>query len=90
MRMADATNNVATPAGGVGAKAIIPSKNARRGKLYLLDAAGQPVATSVWLGITDGSSTELLEPPAVLHDGTAVITGNPATGAVKAAPKVPF
>jgi HlyD family secretion protein len=90
MRIADATNTVAAPAGGISAKATIPSKTARRGKLYLLDAAGQPVATSVWLGITDGSSTELLEPPATLRDGTAVVTGNPATGAVKAAPKVPF
>ncbi|WP_394787386.1 efflux RND transporter periplasmic adaptor subunit [Rhodoferax sp.] len=97
MRIADAaantssaTNTVAAPAAAASAGGTNPL-NARRGKIYLLDAAGKPVATSVWLGITDGSNTELLNPDAALKDGTAVVTGNPLAGAPRAAaPKVPF
>ena len=59
--------------------------------MYLLDPLGKPVATNICLGITDGSSTELIDPNAALHGGTAVVIGNPLAGAPRAgAPKLPF
>ncbi|MDR7377434.1 HlyD family secretion protein [Rhodoferax ferrireducens] len=98
MRIADAApaatsapNTVAAPADAASASGTKPVNPARRGRIYLLDAAGKPLATTVWLGITDGSSTELLDPDAGLKDGTQVVTGNPLAGAPRAnAPKVPF
>ncbi|BDT68589.1 macrolide export protein MacA [Comamonadaceae bacterium OS-1] len=91
MRIADATNTVAAPAGPTCTNGTISLNSPRRGRIYLLDAAGKPVATNVCLGITDGSSTELLSPDAGLQDGTAVVTGNPLAGAPRAsAPKLPF
>ena len=98
MRIADAApaatsapNTVAAPADAASASGTKPVNSARRGRIYLLDAAGKPLATTVWLGITDGSSTELLDPDAGLKDGTQVVTGNPLAGAPRAnAPKVPF
>nr|WP_315231225.1 efflux RND transporter periplasmic adaptor subunit [uncultured Albidiferax sp.] len=94
MRIADAAvapNTVAAPADAASASGTKPLNPARRGRIYLLDAAGKPLATTVWLGITDGSSTELLDPDAGLKDGTQVVTGNPLAGAPRVnAPKVPF
>jgi HlyD family secretion protein len=91
MRLPDAINTVATGAGTTCASGTISINSVRKGRIYLRDAAGQPVATPVCLGITDGSSTELVNPDAALQDGTAVITGNPTTGAPRAAPpKAPF
>ena len=97
MRIADtpnsinATNKIAAPAGGACAKGTISINSARRGRIYLLDGLGNPVATNVCLGITDGSSTELIDPDAALQDGTAVVTGNPLAGAPRlSAPKLPF
>ncbi len=91
MRIADATNTVATTAGATCAGGTISINPVRKGRVYLLDAAGKPVPTAVCLGITDGSSTELVAPDAALKDGTAVVTGNPTTGAPRAtAPKAPF
>ena len=51
-----------------------------RGRLYLPGEGGRPKALSVRLGITDGSSTELIVAPgspeaAELKEGAAVITG---------------
>jgi len=51
-----------------------------RGRIYLLDAQGKPRAYSVRLGITDGTSTELLVAPnapeaQALREGAAVIVG---------------
>ncbi|GAB3763703.1 hypothetical protein GCM10028796_17680 [Ramlibacter monticola] len=47
-----------------------------RGRIYLLDASGKPKAFNVRLGITDGSSTELLPPDAAeVKEGAAVIIG---------------
>jgi HlyD family secretion protein len=94
MRIAEppsATKKVAAPAGPTCANGTISSNTARKGRIYLLDAVGQPVATSVCLGITDGSSTELLNPDAGLQDGTAIVIGNPLAGAPRAsAPRLPF
>ena len=68
-----------------------------RGRIYLLGLDGKPVAYSVRLGISDGSSTELIiaedEPQAsVLKEGATAITGtsgarpSPAGGS----PRSPF
>jgi HlyD family secretion protein len=51
-----------------------------RGRIYLMGADGKPRAFNVRLGITDGSSTELLVAPggpnaADLQEGTLVIIG---------------
>jgi DNA primase len=51
-----------------------------RGRIYLMGADGKPRAINVRLGITDGSSTELLVAPggpnaADLQEGTLVIIG---------------
>ena len=70
-----------------------------RGRIYLLGADGVPLALNVRLGISDGSSTELLVVPgspasAQLQDGAQVIIGiksaatngnRPASG-----PRLPF
>ncbi|MBC7681628.1 MAG: efflux RND transporter periplasmic adaptor subunit [Ferruginibacter sp.] len=94
MRIADtatATNTVAAPAGATCASGTISINSVRRGRIYLLDPLGKPVATNVCLGITDGSNTELIDPDGALQNGTAVVTGNPLAGAPRAsAPKVPF
>ena len=57
-----------------------------RGKIYLMGADGKPKAYDVRLGITDGSSTELIVTPnspdaAELVVGAAVIVGTVNTGA---------
>ncbi len=91
MRIADATNTVAATAGAVCASGTISINTARKGRIYLLDAVGKPVPTSVCLGITDGNRTELVAPEGAWKEGTLVVTGNPATGAPRpAAPKAPF
>ena len=51
-----------------------------RGRLYLMGDDGQPRAYNVRLGITDGTSTELLVAPGspeaeILKEGARVITG---------------
>lgn len=60
-----------------------------RGRIYLLDAKGKPVAYNVRLGITDGVATELIVPPGapnadVLREGATVIIGVNAPGAAAA------
>lgn len=88
---ANATNTVAASAGTTCARGTNSINSVRRGRIYLLDAMGQPAATQVCLGITDGSSTELIDPDGALQNGTAVVTGNPLAGTPRAgAPKVPF
>lgn len=61
------------------------SRSVTRGRVYLQGVDGRPRAFNVRLGITDGSSTELLVSPGSpeaeeLKEGVAVITGvvNPA------------
>ena len=76
-------------------------RQATRGRIYLLGADGKPVAYNVRLGITDGSSTELLLSPsapeaALLKEGAIVITGTltPGTGSPGSSgpsgPRMPF
>jgi HlyD family secretion protein len=80
------------------------SRQNTRGRIYLLGADGKPVAYNVRLGITDGTSTELLLAPgapeaAVLKEGAAVIIGTVAAGtggaqapkpATPSGPRMPF
>ncbi len=56
-----------------------------RGKIYIMGANGKPAAYNVRLGITDGSSTEILVAPnspetSVLVEGASVIIGAVNTG----------
>ena len=74
--------------------------SALRGRIHLIDEGGRPRAYMVRLGITDGTSTEVLVPPdsplaAVLKEGAAVITavtGGPGAGRPLPAstPRLPF
>ena len=72
-----------------------------RGRIYLMGEDGQPRAYNVRLGITDGTSTELLVDPnspeaAVLKEGALVITGTVTPGSASAqsrpatGPRMPF
>ncbi len=77
-------------------------RTSTRGRIYLLGEDGKPKAFNVRLGITDGSSTELLAGPggqntAELTEGAVVIVGvqGPATGAAgsgrpSTGPRLPF
>jgi HlyD family secretion protein len=61
------------------------SRTATRGRIYLLGADGKPVAYNVRLGITDGTSTELLVGPNspnadVLKEGALVVIGTSTAG----------
>ena len=56
-----------------------------RGRIYLMDAEGKPKAFNARLGISDGTSTELIVPPNsgdadVLKEGAAIITGTVSSG----------
>jgi Spy/CpxP family protein refolding chaperone len=80
------------------------SRTATRGRIYLLGSDGKPVAYNVRLGITDGTSTELMVAPnspnaQVLKEGALVIVGTAVTGAANsnagggqrpAGPRMPF
>ena len=76
------------------------SRTSSRGRIYLLNAEGKPVAYNVRLGITDGTSTELLlqanSPLAeVMKEGATVITGvsggtGPAPANRSTGPRMPF
>jgi HlyD family secretion protein len=71
-----------------------------RGRIYLLDGDGKPKAFNVRLGITDGTSTELVGAPnsaegGELKEGALVITGvstpgAPPAGARPSGPRMPF
>jgi HlyD family secretion protein len=61
------------------------SRTSTRGRIYLLDADGKPVAYNVRLGVTDGTSTELLVAPNspnadVFKEGALVVVGTNAPG----------
>jgi HlyD family secretion protein len=69
-----------------GLVAAAANRQVTRGKIYLMGADGKPKAYNVRLGITDGSSTELIVSPnspdaAELKEGAAVIIGTVNTGA---------
>jgi HlyD family secretion protein len=76
------------------------SRTSSRGRIYLLAEDGKPKAFNVRLGITDGTSTELMvgsnSPDAgELKEGADVITGvtaraAPAPAARSAGPRMPF
>jgi len=79
------------------------SRQSTRGRIYLLGEDGKPVAYSVRLGITDGSSTELIvaanaPEAALLKEGAVVITGTVTPGSdsarlpcpASAGPRMPF
>jgi HlyD family secretion protein len=74
-------------------------RQSTRGRLFVPGADGKAVAYDVRLGLSDGTSTELLLPPnsplaEVFQPGATVITGQPsAAGAPKpagGAPRMPF
>jgi HlyD family secretion protein len=70
--------------------AAAANRQVTRGKIYLMGADGKPKAYNVRLGITDGSSTELIVSPnspdaAELVEGAAVIIGTVNTGATAGA-----
>jgi HlyD family secretion protein len=55
------------------------SRTVTRGRIYLMDESGKPQAVNVRLGISDGTSTELIVPPnspnaELLGEGKSVIT----------------
>ncbi len=74
--------------------ALVAEMGARtvtRGRLHVMDAQGKPKALNIRLGITDGTTTELLIGPnsplaEELKEGTVVITG---TVSSNNAPKAP-
>lgn len=79
--------------------ASMAGRQSARGRIYLMGADGKPVAYAVRLGISDGSSTELLIGPnapeaLVLKEGALVIVGTLSTGAAPggaaAGPRLPF
>jgi HlyD family secretion protein len=85
--------------------AAAANRQVTRGKIYLMGADGKPKAYNVRLGITDGSSTELIVSPnspdaAELKEGAALIIGTVNTGATSGAgaakpaastgPRMPF
>lgn len=62
------------------------SRTSTRGRIYLMGSDGKPKAFTARLGISDGTSTELIVPPdspdaAELKEGAEVITGTLAPGA---------
>lgn len=59
--------------------AELGGRQTTRGRLYLVDEGGRPKAVDVRLGITDGTTTEIVVPAgspaaALLKEGTEVIT----------------
>lgn len=79
-------------------------RTSTRGRIYVLNAEGKPKALNVRLGISDGTSTELLvssnSPDAAeLTEGAVVVIGTTATGSAGAgsgsgpkpsSPRLPF
>lgn len=65
------------------------SRTATRGRIYMMGADGKPAAYNVRLGITDGTSTELMVSPNspnadVFKEGGLVIIGTNSAGAAGA------
>jgi len=74
--------------------AAAANRQVTRGKIYLMGVDGKPKAYNVRLGITDGSSTELIVSPnspdsAELKEGASVIIGMVNTGATAGASSAP-
>lgn len=76
------------------------SRTSSRGRIYLLNEQNKPVAYNVRLGITDGTSTELIVQPNspnadVFKEGATVITGvsggtSPTPANRPTGPRMPF
>ena len=73
------------------------NRQSTRGRIYLMGEDGKPAAYSVRLGISDGTSTELIvasnaPEDAVLKEGATVITstGTPPSRPGSAGPRMPF
>ena len=69
-------------------------RSVTRGRIFLLGDDNKPRAYNVRLGITDGTSTELIVPPdspdaQVLREGALVITGVTTAGAAASGAKPP-
>lgn len=81
-----------------GLTAESSGRQSTRGRIFLLDANGKPKAFNVRLGVSDGSSTELLlspnAPETELKEGAAVVIGTVLPGGAPAArpgsPRLPF
>jgi HlyD family secretion protein len=83
-------------------QAELAGRTVTRGRIYVMGEDGRPAAYNVRLGISDGTSSELLVFPnspeaAVLHEGATVITstisaGAPASGGARpaAGPRMMF
>ena len=95
--------DILTPEQKPGYAAILAESSGRastRGRIYLLADDGKPRAYNVRLGITDGTSTELIVPPGSpdagdLKEGATVIIGintpgSTATPARAAGPRMAF
>ena len=72
-----------------GLVAEAASRTSTRGRIYLMDDEGKPKAYNVRLGITDGTSTELMVNPNgpdanVFKEGASVIIGLQTQGTAKA------
>jgi HlyD family secretion protein len=89
----------AAAAASTGPAGVKPSATTQRamtrGRIYLVDQAGQPKAYNIMLGITDGSFTEVvadasLPAAALLKEGAPVIVGLPLTGTPRSGFKLPF
>ena len=78
-------------------------RQSMRGRIYLMSEDGKPAAYSVRLGISDGTSTELIvasnaPEDTVLKEGATVITGTVTPGLDRAqqprpgsaGPRLPF
>lgn len=89
-KASDATKNIAQTPQGTKAEAQKRSKSAAGGRLaasgsgrvFVLDANGQPRAVDVRLGLTDGTSTELLpaQDGLAVQEGTSVVVGTISPG----------
>jgi HlyD family secretion protein len=98
---AGAANGAAAKPGGKAAKsakppaATVAARPTIRGRIYLLADDGKPRAYRGEVGISDGTSSELILPPGTpgadeIKEGAAVITGALAGGAARVQPRWGF
>ncbi|NBX21773.1 MAG: hypothetical protein EBR58_10535, partial [Betaproteobacteria bacterium] len=79
-----------------GVDAPAGARGQGKGRVYTLGADGKPQAVAVRIGVSDGSSTEVLESGeggSALAEGTEVITGIKTAATAKAGgagPRPPF
>lgn len=107
MRIAAGDNSAPSQAAAPAARAPVaaasaPGRTSTRGRVYVLDEQGQPKPLNVRLGVSDGTSTELLPGPdapttnttnSELKEGAEVVIGLKslaAPGAKGPGPRPPF